>query len=553
MKIIRLSLCALALLVSFSSTVMAAPSRSVETAGTLTSNQDGQIAGNVWAGLSRDEALLLINALPARYATPTWYDVARRLLLSDAPGLPEGNRPKDAPATDPSRPDILIARLDKLMEMGALRDAEMLYDTVVGEFPDNFDLAYRSLQILMLRGQLSAACLDLQAMQATHGKNPKWVELNRLCRVQFAQGGERARILNETKFDYYPAVGNFLRGRAPNNLSAMNTEELAFAVATGLVNENTARSMTSKAGKLPPLLLTVLFSIDAENAMPERTCLGIEAARRGLASTRDLISLYEAPHYASDLLLSPGMPALGGMHPCLAPTVMYQRIASAKENPAQRNSTIRQALDLMSDLPDAAFWPMATYFKDFDVHAAQNKKYVWRLTRIVAYEKDELPQDWARGWGGQGGAGVSPFWPVQAIVSPEGDSMDELNIWRQQWPSEAKRVASRDPIIPLLLGQSLNPGPKTGKNDKTKLRDYENNLSLTFSRTYSMPSYGLTQRLNDVIKNNQTGQSVALLLIGYGAIPPDQVIPHQMALVIEGLNKAGLGRYARRFALEVLR
>jgi hypothetical protein len=135
-------------------------------------------------------------------------------------------------------------------------------------------------------------------------------------------------------------------------------------------------------------------------------------------------------------------------------------------------------------------------------------------------------------------------------VSPAIESQEDLAIWRDQWPSEARRVTSRDPIIPLLLGQSLG---NNRENTKANHYDYENILPLTFSRSYAMPSYGLTQRLTDVIEKGQTGQSVALLLIGYGAIPPDQVIPHQMALVIDGLNKAGLGRYARRFALEVLR
>ena len=501
----------------------------------------------------RSEALMLINALPARYASPTYYEIARRLLLSDAPSLPDvqGKANPNQPPSDPSRPDVLIARLDKLLEMGALRDAEVLYDSVVEGFADNFDLAYRSLQILMLRGQLSAACLDLQAMQAVHGKNPKWVELNRLCRVSFAPNAERQQILGNTTFENYPALGTMLRGGGAGNLGTMNTEQLAFAVATGKVTEGTARALTSKAGKLPPLLLSVLFSLDSEDEIPERTCLAIEAARRGQATTRDLITLYEKHHYASDILLSPGMPALGGMHPCMVPTVMYQRIASAKDNPAQRNATIRQALDIMGDLPDAAFWPMATYFNDFDIRAPQNQKYLWRLTRITAYEKDSIPESWSSGWGNPG---VAPFWPVQAIVSPANESLDELNLWRQQWPNEAKRVASRDPLLPLLLSQfGAVQDAKTAKNTKKNLEDYENNFSLTFSRTYAMPSYGLTQRLTDVIKNNQTGQSVALLLIGYGAIPPDQVIPHQMALVIEGLNKAGLGRYARRFALEVLR
>jgi hypothetical protein len=197
---------------------------------------------------------------------------------------------------------------------------------------------------------------------------------------------------------------------------------------------------------------------------------------------------------------------------------------------------------------------MALYFDDFNVHAANNRNYLWRISRVVASEKDQLPESWAQGWAsGNDKPGVAPFWPIQAVVAPGGNIAAQLDVWHAQWPQEAGRVASRDPVVPLLLGQSLAvQGAKNGKNPKNKLYDYENIFPLTFSRSYSMPSYGLTQRLADVIKNNQTGQSVALLLIGYGAIPPDQVIPHQMALVIDGFNRSGLGRYARRFALEVL-
>ncbi|MBU6235215.1 MAG: hypothetical protein KGQ41_05170, partial [Alphaproteobacteria bacterium] len=136
---------------------------------------------------------------------------------------------------------------------------------------------------------------------------------------------------------------------------------------------------------------------------------------------------------------------------------------------------------------------------------------------------------------------------------PQGNAKEKIKVWRGQWPSVAKRVSTRDPIVPLLLSDILNgSAAKTSENTKNKLSDYENIFSLTFSRSYAMPSYGLTQRLADVIEKEQTGQSVALILIGYGAIPPDQVIPHQMALVIDGMNKAGLARSARRFALEVL-
>lgn len=561
MRIKSLVLTALSLAL-FSTAASAASLRDIETRGTLTSAQNGQIDGNVWSGLSRAEALLLIRSLPDKYASPIYYELARRLLLSDAPALGADKNVKtpvddkgNPVAVNPNAPDVLIARLDKLLAMGAIRDAEALYAAVVPENVDDFDLVLRNQQILMLRGQLSAACLDLQAVQKQHSGNAKWQELNRLCRVQFMAGGaERDRLLSEKKFVEFPQLGNYLRGRGAGGYRSLSVEDMAFAVATKQINEGTLRYLTSQAGNLPPLLLSVLYNMDTGLDVPEKTCLAIESARRGIITTRDLITLYEKPHYDSALLLENlGTNPSGAIHPCMVPTVMYQRIASNKDLPT-RDQTIRSALDIMGDLPDAAFWPMSVYFEDFDIHAGANKPYLWRLTRITAYEKDELPSAW-RDWDDQNGLpGIAPFWPVQAIMSPTGNEAQEMDLWKTQWPDQANRILGRDPALPLLLGLALNPKDgKTSKNLKTNLYDYENILPLTFSRSYSMPSFGLTQRLSNVIKNNQTGQSVALLLIGYGAIPPDQVIPTQVALVIDGLNRAGLGRYSRRFGLEVLR
>ncbi len=548
---------------SFAAAASAAGMRDIETRGTLKDISSGQIAGNVWSGLSRSEALLLIDSLPDKYASPIYFELARRLLLSDAPSL-GADAPKKAPVDakgnplpvpDPNKPSVLIARLDKLLAMGAIRDAENLYNAVVPDNADDFDLVLRSLEILMLRGQLSAACLDLQAIQPQHSGNPKWQEINRLCRIQFtAAGAERERLLNEKKFTEFPQLNGYLRGKGPGGYRSMSVQDTAFAVATKQINEGTLRYLMPQAGNIPPLLLSVLYNMETDGDIPEKSCLAIESARRGIITTRELITVYEKPHYDSALLLQNlGTNPSGQIHPCMVPSVMYQRIASNMEKPT-RDQTMRTGMDVMNDLPDAAFWPMATYFQEMDVHDSVNKPYLWRLTRITAYEKDELPAGWSQ-WEEQNGQpGVAPFWPVQAIMQPDGHVSAKMELWKTQWPDQARKILGRDPSLPVLLGLAMTPeGVKTGQKQKNGLEDYENILPLTFSRSYSIPSYGLTQRLSDVIKNNQTGQSVALLLIGYGAIPPDQVIPTQMALVIDGLNRAGLGRYARRFGLEVLR
>jgi len=239
--------------------------------------------------------------------------------------------------------------------------------------------------------------------------------------------------------------------------------------------------------------------------------------------------------------------------PCHLAPLYYQRIASNKE-PTARNVAIRAALDALRAMPDEALWPMAAFMQDFDVRAKINSPYVWRVARIVAAARDELPAPWQTGWGAPGGVvGVSPFWPLQAIITPSPDPREKAALWRQTWPSQAKRIANQDPLLPYLLGQTPKAEEgKTSGNTKKKDDNYENNISLTFSRSYAIPSYGLTERLKDVIEKNQAGQSVALILIGYGAIPPDQIVPDQLVRIIEGFKQFGLSRFARQLALEIL-
>lgn len=551
--------------------------RAIETQGALTRAQDGQISTNIWNGVTRDEALELVEALPMRFSSPVYYSMARDFLLSDAPPFPaekkvpaagKDKKKKDktgdkdesaeAPPAAP-RPDLLIARIDKLLAMGGLREARALYDAAVDDTPADFDLAYRSLEMLMLRGQVSAACLDTQAMKAIHGSNPRWKDFNKFCRIQFAAPDLRSKLLTETNFDAMPELAKYLKGEGLANLPALGTEQLAYAVALGEVTPDSISRWAPKAGAINPLLLSVLVSLDTPTEVPQKTCLAIEGLRRGLLTTRDLITLYEKPHYDSALLLDEvgTAPSAAQIHPCLIPTVLYQRIASNLKNPDVRDRAIREALDVMKDLPDAALWPMALYFEDFDIHQPKNKPYLWRVARIVAYEKDSLPEAWSAGWGKSEGVGVSPFWPIEAVMAPRRqlpqENVENLKVWKGQWPSESKRLQSRDPLVPLLLSsETAGGGEKSLENAKSNLDYYEKVFSLTFSRSYAMPSYGLTQRLKGVIEKGQTGLSVALLLIGYGAIPPDQVIPHQMALVISGMNGAGFAQDARRFALEVL-
>lgn len=540
--ILTLGLCAT---VPFAGAALADSYRGDETKGILKSSSSGQLSRDVWGGMNRSDVLLLIDALPESYDSSVYYDLARRLLLSDAPSVSGGRAPaaKDGEKA-PERADVLIARLDKLMEMGAILDAEKLYNDVVDDFPTDFTLAQRGLEILMLRGQFSAACLDLQAMSSDHAKDPRWQELTSLCKIMQAKGEERSRLVAQTSFKEFPQLQEMVRGRA-SNLGKFGPQDMAFAVATGNISDEVLRAQAQSAARLSPLLLGVLLQHPTEAQLPERYCLASEGLRRGQLTIDNAIEMYEKPHFESVQLTNINGPL--DVHPCLVPPLLYQRVGAHKDKES-RNQAIAAAFAAGRNLAPSALWPLKGYLADFVPQS--NVDIAWPVVSSAIASGIRIPSTWGKGWDQEGKPGIAPFWPLLAITDGNVDQSGQLKAWRAQWPRTAARLDDRDPALPLMLDRAI-AGKRRSDGGQNNMQ-YDTVFSLTFSRKYAMPSWGLTQRLDETVENGQLGQAVALFLIGYGQAKPREIAPDQLSLIIDGLSRGGAREAARMLALQAL-
>mgnify|MGYP007032568469 CR=1 FL=1 len=175
---------------------------------------------NLWAGNSASELADLVHALPTD-TLPALRDLTYRLLLAelDPPrGLPVPREGEEAPQSP-----LLLARLDKLVEFGAIDQAAALLDTLGSTAPE---MTQRRFEIALLLGEETAACRDLLRRDPARG--PEAVLIFCQARQGDWHGAERrlGRALESDALGrlYGPLLTRFLD--ADDHLHLDDTDDL---------------------------------------------------------------------------------------------------------------------------------------------------------------------------------------------------------------------------------------------------------------------------------------------------------------------------------------
>jgi len=116
-----------------------------------------------WGTTADTELLVLISALPVD-TLPALRDLSYRLLLAefDAPHSPQpvsNGQEVNGMQAGPRSADFMAARIDKLMDFGAIDQAAALLDTLD---PDDSELRLRRFEIALLLEQEQSACASVR-------------------------------------------------------------------------------------------------------------------------------------------------------------------------------------------------------------------------------------------------------------------------------------------------------------------------------------------------------------------------------------------------------
>lgn len=245
----------------------------VESTGTLSGGKSGALEKTLWQGQKRSEIEKLISSLPAQPHLRSILNLQRRILLTRADtslmeddiGPLRGN-------------DLLIQRINKLMDMGLYDDAWELY-TKKADDPYDVSIAQMGILLLLMKNDLATACLEEKVASLRYPKDKFFETLDKACSQTL--GAEKA-----PKFPYdatlnaiYNDATYSVSASTPQALSRLNNVQRALLLANGKIRYDGLSAAT--AAKTPSMLLTYYLM---DKALPEaaKAMITAELKKRGL-------------------------------------------------------------------------------------------------------------------------------------------------------------------------------------------------------------------------------------------------------------------------------
>ncbi|MEX0693942.1 MAG: hypothetical protein WD075_05835 [Rhodospirillales bacterium] len=342
-----------------------------ESVGIL-SQQDGGFGLDMWRGISRVEAVNLVNQMPKNLGSAALRDVAAQLLLS---------RAKAPVALSEDAPSLLVARAKALLAMGDVEGAELLIVAAPSQDrPMGLNIVDAKLQILKYN---NARACGLAGNNRDYAGDDFWQRLLIYCDALDGKSenvGLGLSLLREISGDD-PAL--VLLADAVVSRKPIILESIARPTPIHLAMSRAAKvELPLDIAKSDELL--VLYS--AAMAPNLKTGARIEAAERavpiGALNPAELRRLYQqVPYEDTDLANALTRAAeIGGV---AARALLYQ--AAAKQNiPSARAETISTALDIARE--DGRYKATVEAFRPLINRLPPSPEMVWfALTGVRAF------------------------------------------------------------------------------------------------------------------------------------------------------------------------
>ena len=477
---------------------------SVESTGILSGSKSGALEKTLWAKQKRSEIEEGIQNLPTRQPLRSALSLQRRLLLS---------KTDTSLMIDDIGPlrgrDMLIQRINKLMDMGLYDDAWTLY-TQRAENPYDVSIAQLGMLLLVMKNDLATACLEEKVFSAKFPQDRFFDVLDRACSQtlgaatppKFPDDAVLQAVYNE------PTYG--VSAANPQALMRMTSLERALVLANGKIRYD---GLTPQILAKTPSLLVTLYLMDRNLPESAQTMIKAETDMRGLS------------RYVSAVARDP----------------LLKRAKDLAKDPEDQWPVLESALKEKTNPADLA--PFA------DMLAASEPKELSTeiVTKVLAAlfaSQEPLSDFWLKA--AQSDAAGKPiiyiYLQLFASLTPAGHSgATDDEFYRAL---KALKTDDAQQIIEILT--QLNP--KADILD-SKENVYEKHSALTSPDNYVMPSSDLEDAKNQKPEQKQLGITV-LSVLNSLADGSDNMYSENVRKALESLLNVGMIEDARLIGSE---
>ena len=306
--------------------------RGVFETGVL-SARDGALDDAIWQEARADDIMYLLNALPARPASPAIGEALRRVLLTGA--------------ASPADPDNKLggAKLMALARLGFLEEARTIAS--LSSAPQTDPLVGQALALAdMSEGKLNEAC-QRNARLSSGRDAPFWVKLRVACYVAAGEtdAADLTYGLLKESGDLSDSEQVLLGALvAKSALKEPPAAQSAFDYTILRMLNEAATPLSLDAADAGVL---VALARDPEAELSQRLEAGVRASAMGVLGTAELAALFKsAPADPAALAAAPEKAAAGGG--VMTDALLYQSVQDMNAPEFLRDKASRIALALSS-------------------------------------------------------------------------------------------------------------------------------------------------------------------------------------------------------------
>ncbi len=522
----------------------------LESRGLLTKSVDGSLGRDLWNGTKRSLLVAALPQMPGMSEYRTMQTLSRRLLLTQADAELIRRDEKPQPGSD-----LMTLRLEKLLEMGAFKEALTLYTGHHGE-PYHERFAKAGVYAALYSRESSLACLEAKAVEERFIDVAFWQQMAKICtyilskpgskknaaKIDFPESKIIQQIIDRDSFRFSP--------RKPADL--LDLEPLEAAVLAADKRFDLSGFEFDPQQKLPPHVLA-LFMDDPSLSGEQAFRLMIQAVEAGLKSPQDLADYYDKK--AVELF---------GKNKKKTSLIDYQAIAGWKRLPylyraatnagagREQSAILKKALELVPQYGTAALWPLADIIALMDPGELESPAIREGFV-ILAETGERISPEWAEIWYADQNKekNLSKAKLLTFVAYSIGNEFPENTPDQDSdFKGNFEKLDPQEKELLQIVYEKLDKQLKLHNYDASD--GYEKTLDLTKAVDYVMPSISLRDALENAESEQRLGEIVLLSSIALRDAPPDKLYAGMFREVIDGLVTVGLTKEAQSLAREVI-
>lgn len=479
----------------------------VESTGTISDVKSGALEKTLWKGQKRSDIEFLIQKLPNTVSLRSVLSLQRRLMMSRTDsslivndiGPLRGN-------------DLLIQRINKLMDMGLYDSAWELY-TQKAEDPYDVSIAQLGMLLLVMKDDLATACLEEKVFSNKYPSDKFFKTMDAACSETLGGGKPGAFPDSAVLQSVYHDASYGVSANNPQALLKMSDLERAFVLANrkirydGLTRETVVNT--------PPMLLT-LYLMDKSLPDNAKAMIKAEADARGLS------------WYVSAVASDPD----------------WKKAKDMKKDLVGQWPLVESAINSGKNPAD-----LATYYGDMLSQAEPKELSTATLRKALGVflaGGRALPDYWLDAT--QKRAAENPIFYIylQAFQSLTPTSKAKVDPENLKKALERLKTADLDQILAII--ETLDKDAAILNNP---LRIYDKHSVLTLENNYVMPSLGLNVLLETAPEQKQLGITVLAVLNSLAA-KPDNMYSGTVRKALYSMLNVGLIEDAKLIGAETV-